>query len=205
VTSSKDLARDNDRHLVSLALQGDERASSELVARYREYVFIKAFNMLGDWDAADSVTAETFRRAFDALTQHDSQYSFASWLARITERVALSRLEKRKLDTLPIEDLSVLDSHDFRANSRQVADSEVDQLQKMLVEERDGQIVRALPQLTTQQREVFLLFTERFTHEEIAQKLGMSVDASRAHLSRACKALSRIIRKQEASSSISSG
>src|SRR6185436_19753195 len=153
--------------VLELALQQDEWAYGELVRRYREFVFHKACEMLGDWDQADSVAQETFRRAFKHLKKHNPEYKFSTWLLRIARNVALKRLEKKNIEIEPLDGGSFLENSNAPKDAPvQVPDRGADPLQSTLSREREELIRQALPSLTPRQREAFLLHREQLSHQE---------------------------------------
>jgi len=59
------------------------------------------------------------------------------------------------------------------------------------------EIIRSIQEVTPGYRTVFNLFViEGFSHEEIAEKLGISVGTSKSNLSKARKQLQKILFKQ---------
>ena len=186
----------SDEQVVELALQQDEWAYGELVRRHREFVFQKACEMLGDWDQADSVAQETFRRAFRHLKKHNPEYKFSSWLLRIARNVALKRLEKKKIEIEPLDRFSFLEiSNAPKDTAVQVPDRGADPLQSTLSREREELIRQALPSLTPRQREAFLLYREQVSQQEMAERMGVPLNTARSHLHRACQRLADVLRE----------
>lgn len=109
-----------------------------------------------------------------ALDRYRGDAKFSTWLTSIGVRAAYAALARR-LD----DDVLLLD--DFPSPNGNGAASTVD-------------LERALAALPDRQRLVVVLHdVEGFTHEEIAEQLGMAVGSSKASLSRARHALRQML------------
>jgi RNA polymerase sigma-70 factor, ECF subfamily len=84
-----------DADLVARCRAGDERAWALLVERYSRYVYAIAVQgfRLADQDAED-VFQETFARAYERLDQLRDDSAVRPWLAQLTRRLCLDRLQR---------------------------------------------------------------------------------------------------------------
>jgi RNA polymerase sigma-70 factor (ECF subfamily) len=84
-----------DAELVARCRAGDERAWSLLVERYSRYVYAIAVQgfRLSDQDAED-VFQETFARAYERLDQLRDDSAVRPWLAQLTRRLCLDRVQR---------------------------------------------------------------------------------------------------------------
>lgn len=74
----------SDEALVARALEGDQSAAEELVARYHEKAFGVAYHLCsGNSDEARDLTQEAFLRAFAKLATFRGRSSFYTWFYRI--------------------------------------------------------------------------------------------------------------------------
>jgi RNA polymerase sigma-70 factor (ECF subfamily) len=73
----------SDADLVGAALEGDQEACRQLVARHREAVHRLVRLHVNDADAALDLTQEAFVAAFLALRRYDPQRPLRAWIARI--------------------------------------------------------------------------------------------------------------------------
>ena len=198
MTSPNEVPRLTDQQLVELALKGDQRAYGELVRRYEAKVFRENFQLVGDWDVADSATQETFARAFRALEGYESKRRFSAWLLRIAKNVALSRLEKRKLAMLPIEGSLLADTDKaVKYTALQISDRGESPLQGVMSQERDDQLRRAIARLRPAHREALLLHVEAVPHEEIARRMGIPINTVRTYISRARHKLKKTLGEED--------
>jgi len=82
-------AQPSDPELVAAALEGDQQAFGELVARYRDAVFGVAFHRLGDFEAARDAAQETFVKAYLNLASLRNPAAFGAWIRRVANGTAL--------------------------------------------------------------------------------------------------------------------
>lgn len=120
---------------------------------------------------AEDVLVVSFTKVFNRIDQFKGEGSFEGWLRRIIVNEALSYLRKNK--SMYVEtDIEALDREpNFEVLENQL---EVEDLLKM---------IEALP---TGYRMVFNLYAiDGFSHQEIADQLGISENTSKSQLSRA--------------------
>ncbi|HXV86212.1 MAG TPA: sigma-70 family RNA polymerase sigma factor [Gemmatimonadales bacterium] len=174
-----------DQQLVALARSGDERAYGLLVKRHQDKVFRETYQLVGDWDVADSATHDAFTRAYSALDGFESQRSFLAWLKRIARNAALKRLARRKVATLPIKGSPLADTDQARTYvALQVSSRGASPLDQVVSREQDDRIRRALTQLKPKHREAVLLHVDQVSDAEIARRMGVPVNTARSYLKR---------------------
>jgi RNA polymerase sigma-70 factor (ECF subfamily) len=161
--------------LVERSRAGDQRAYRMLYDRNVHRTWRLAYRLLGEEEAAQECVQDAFIRAFERLDQFRGEASFATWLHTVTVRAALSRrkrLRVRREREIPLADVDE-------------APGAIDEAPAPapVVRGRIGEAIAALPDIY---RTVFVMYDlEEFTHEEIAERLGIAVGTSKARLSRA--------------------
>ena len=75
----------DDFKLVQSAIDGNEKAYSMLLSRYRNSVFHAMYKMVNNRDDADDLTIEAFGKAFRKLPTYAPNYAFSTWLFKIHE------------------------------------------------------------------------------------------------------------------------
>jgi RNA polymerase sigma-70 factor, ECF subfamily len=85
-----------DLELVEGARGGDPEAFRELVVRYQRRVYAVALGIVKDRDLAWDVSQEAFVRVHQHLSEFREESSFATWVHRITARVAIDVLRKER-------------------------------------------------------------------------------------------------------------
>jgi RNA polymerase sigma-70 factor (ECF subfamily) len=158
--------------LVSRVLAGDPAAEREFYDAHVDSVYRLAYRVAGDPELARDFTQETFVRAFDRLGQFRGEASVSTWLRRVTMSVVLNGLERvntRRLRETPLDDVDV-DTGPPDTDTIGLSD----------------RLTAAIADLPAAQRGVIVMHdVEGFTHQEIAEALGITVSSSKVRLFRA--------------------
>ena len=99
--------------LVAQAQQGSEEAFTQLVEAYQSHVYNLCYRMLGEAQAAEDASQETFLRAFQHLHRYDHARPFATWLLSIAAHYCIDRLRRRKFSFLSTDEGEDGDSIDL--------------------------------------------------------------------------------------------
>jgi RNA polymerase sigma-70 factor, ECF subfamily len=162
----------DDRELIGRVLAGDSSAERALYDAHVARVFRLAFRMAGDPDRAQDYTQETFIRAFERLADFRGQAALSTWLCSIAISITLNGLRKTRRSRereIPLDD-----APQIGARTRE---AEPD------LKERLSSAIDDLPE---GYRTVFVMHeVEGYTHEEIAEALGVQPGTSKAQLFRA--------------------
>ena len=89
-TMDRSVAVDEER-LIENAARGDLQAFNELVLIYQDMAFRHAYSLLGDPEAAEDATQESFIKAFHAVGRFRGG-SFRSWLLKIVTNTSYDML-----------------------------------------------------------------------------------------------------------------
>ena len=92
-----------DIKLVNLAREGDEKAFSMLLNRYKDAIYYMLLKMVNNRNDAEDLTIEAFGKAFTNLHQYSPQFAFSTWLFRIASNNGVDFLRKKKSKTVSIE------------------------------------------------------------------------------------------------------
>lgn len=175
--------------LVVRAQQGSSEAFERLVEAHQHEVFGLALRLVVDRELAADVSQEAFIRAWRALPKFRGEAAFSTWLHRITVNVAWT-LKKRKsrhaaqpLDESPeVADVS-------RGSDPEHAGETI---------ELRARLSSALDDLNPAQRSVVVLKDiYGWTHNEVAESLGITVTAAKVRLHRAHLKLREQLREME--------
>ena len=161
---------------VALAASGDRRAFERLYRAHVDRVFSICVRMSGSRTQGEELTQDVFVRAWEKLPLFRGESAFSTWLHRVAVNVVLS---DRKVQSRESSRVSPADSDesDF--------DSVLGSVAAPLVAERMD-LEAAIALLPPGARKVFVLHdVEGFTHEEIAQQMGVTSGGSKAQLHRA--------------------
>lgn len=172
----------SDDELLATARQGDSRALETLLVRYQPHLYRFGLRMCGNVEDAGDVVQESLLSMARSLGTFRGDASVSSWLYTIARRVCLKKRRRGKF--APAQEVP-LDAADSDA-ARRLADPAPSPEQMASHEEIDTALTRAIDELDRPQREVMLLRdVEELSAREVAQVLGISVDAVKSRLHRA--------------------
>jgi len=161
VLTGKELTAE--RRLIE-ASQKDPGRFAQLYERYFDRVYAFALTRTGDRTAAEDVTAETFRQAFQNLSRFQWRgVPFSAWLFRIAANMATD-LRQQAVRQTGLNELS-----DVAAEPWEARFIEVEERVQLF------ELVRRLP---GDQRQVIVMrFAQESSIKEIAQAMGRSEGA----------------------------
>jgi RNA polymerase sigma-70 factor (ECF subfamily) len=157
--------------LIKRVLAGDPVAERALYDGHVGRVWGMVYRFAGDADRAADWTQETFVKVFDRLREFRGDSALGTWIGSIAISVALTGLRQ-------------VTRHDHRSADLD-PEHPAGESRKVDPDLRD-RLASAIAELGEHYRAVFLLHDlEGYTHEEIAQMLGVETGTSKARLSRA--------------------
>jgi RNA polymerase sigma-70 factor (ECF subfamily) len=170
----------NDAALARAAASGDDAAFAELVHRHAARVQRLAAGMLLDEMEAEDAAQEVFLKAHRSLDRFRGDAAFGTWIHRITVNHCKDRLRQRALRRWVSWDGLVERLGGEPVEAAGPADSVT------RPSEAAEELARLLRGLTGDQRAVLLLREQDgLSYGEIAETLGMTLDAVKARLKRA--------------------
>lgn len=154
------------------AKRGDTEAFRALYDMHVDRVYRLTTRMAGDSELAQDFTQDTFVRAWQRLDGFRGESAFSTWLHSIAVSVSLNGLrqrERHRKREAPIEEADTIG----RTPTRIEPDAR-------------RRLHAALDQLAEIYRTVFLMHDlEGYSHDEIAETLGIAQGTSKARLFRA--------------------
>ncbi len=184
---------DNEDELINRARNGDAEAFCCLARHYERRVYALALYYCREPADAEDLSQEVWLRAYRALGTFRGDASFYTWLRRITVNVFLDhKHDKQKHHqnnsfSIDAENADVINEWSA-AIIRRTDNVETNAHRRLLVEK----VIRALDDLTAQQRLIFLLkHREGMAVDEIASTLGCSAGTVKKSLFRVTVKLRR--------------
>lgn len=195
-TINLDLA--DDFHLIQEARNGDQRAFSLLLDRYRDAIYRTVHKMVHNKEDADDLTIEAFGKAFHKLESYQPKYAFSTWLFRIAINNCIDHIRKKRLHFLSIDEpIDSEGAQDYAANIRFRG---LNPEEKVIRRQRLELMRRTLEQLSHKYRLMIeLRYFEELSYEEISNELEMPIGTVKAQLHRARQALFEILSQPGAS------
>jgi RNA polymerase sigma-70 factor (ECF subfamily) len=165
------------------AQQGDEEAFTKLVETYQKPVYNLCYRMLGEAEAAEDASQETFLKVYQYLVRYDRERSFATWILSIAAHYCIDRLRRRRYISISIDEdeEGPIDLPDQSA-----PDPEMETMKR-----QEGERVhRCLQSLEPIDRAAIIMrYWQDCSEVEIAQALKLTVPAVKSRLHRARRAL----------------
>ena len=161
--------------LLARARRGDLAAFEEIVRRYQRRVYATALRIVRRHELADEVAQEAFLRAFASLARFDLGRPFGPWVCRIAANLAVSHVRSPAAHEQPLAD-----------PAPEAVSTTQGPLDRLLDDEAQALLGRALDALPTEQRAVFALRVfEDLSYREIAEALGIQMGTVMSRLARA--------------------
>jgi RNA polymerase sigma-70 factor (ECF subfamily) len=154
-----------------------------IVTLYQPRVFRFLLGTLRDHDAAETLTQETFLRAWNARDSFREDCSVATWLIRIALNLARDHTRTgrfrfwKRVSTTAVEASEVAGS---LANRERSAEAH------LIARQQVANIWESVGKLSQRQRSIFLMrFMEEMEIPEIAAATGLPIGTVKSHLYRA--------------------
>ena len=163
---------EDEKALIQRAIQGDEAAMRSLWTKHAPHIDAVVRRLAGgDLDLAADIAQEVWIQIFRALPQYRGDSQFGTWAHRIAMNRTLNALHRtRRLAKIEVdveEDTASVEPEGDRTLVMQTIES-------------------AAQKLSPGARAVFLLHdVEGYTHEEIAERLGITSGGSKSQLFKA--------------------
>ena len=175
-------------HIERCALNNRE-SQKKIYTSFYGYAMAVCDRYTNNQDDAIEILNDGFLKVFKEVYRYKPAYtdvvsSFKGWLRKIMVYTAIDHFRKNHKHQF---------TTDLDSGVIQVASHAEDALDRISYEE----IIRSIQDLTPGYRTVFNLFIiEGFTHEEIAEKVGISIGTSKSNLAKARRQLQKILFQQ---------
>ena len=175
-------------HIEKCALNNRE-SQKKIYSSFYGYAMAVCDRYTNNQDDAVEILNDGFMKIFKEIHRYKPAYadvvsSFKGWLRKIMVYTAIDHFRKNHKHQF---------TTDLNNGIVQVASGGEDALDRISYEE----IIRSIQDLTPGYRTVFNLFIiEGFTHEEISERLGISIGTSKSNLAKARRQLQKILFQQ---------
>ena len=163
---------------------GSSKAYADLMAAYREPLYLLLLRMTRNTTTAADLTIETFGKAFLQLHRYAPTSTFSSWLYSIGTHTYIDHLRRHRLETVPLSETQRHADGDFV--EYQIPSGQPNPEEAMIRIERDESLKQVVDQLKEPYRQIIRLrYYEDLSYEEIASQLGIPIGTVKVRLSRA--------------------
>lgn len=174
---------------------GSHKAYADLMAAYRQPLYLLLLRMTRNATTAADLTVETFGKAFLQLRQYAPTGTFASWLYTIGVNTYIDHLRRQHLDTVPLSDAE----HTVDGNTieYQIPSGQPNPEETLIRIERDEALKQIVDQMKEPYRQIIRLrYYEDLSYDEIAQQLHIPIGTVKIRLSRAKELLAAVVKKE---------
>ena len=156
--------------------QGDITVFSELIEKYKDMAFNIAFQICKNTEDAEEVVQDSFVKVYKSLNDFKGNSKFSTWLYSIVYRTAISKIRKKQITTVDIDE-----------HYNSIGDTQ-EQLSLLKNKEQKKYIEYALNYLSAEDRTIITLYyLESNSISEISQIIGMNDNNIKIRLYRARK------------------
>ncbi len=153
----------------------DRRHQKALFDLYYKYGLAVAIAYCSHMDEAREVLNDAFLKVYDKIKDYDPSKPFEAWFRIIVIRTAINHYRKQK---------SELKWTDYEENKN--IENLTDDVEEGISDMSPEEVLKLAQQLPPAYRMAINLYAvEGYSHQEIAENLGISVGASKSNLSKA--------------------
>lgn len=183
------------KHLQALidgCLKGDRRSQQAIHKMFYGKMKSVCMRYTRDSDQAMDVLQEGFLKVFNNLEKYTGVGTFEGWIRRIMVNLSIDRYRRLKHDLVLLGEQNDIENWSGGTDEESDESAENEEIYDITPE----QIIDAMQQLTPAYRTVFNLYVyEDYTHQDIAEALGISVGTSKSNYAKAKKNMKKLLTK----------
>lgn len=174
----------DEKTLITKCAKGDIKAQRHLYDVYGPMLMGLCLRYAGNREDAEEIFHDALMKVYRSIDTFKGGSSLKTWVSRVAINTALDFLRKKK-NMLMVEHIS-----DYALD---IKETDVEEEVSFEAE----MAMKLLSKLSTNQQIIINLFVvDELSHKEIAERLQISEEASRAQYSRAKRALAELVTTQ---------
>lgn len=174
---------------------GSRKAYADLMATYREPLYLLLLRMTRNTTTASDLTIETFGKAFMQLHRYAPTSTFSAWLYSIGVHTYIDHLRRNRLETIPLS--ATEQSPDGEYIEYPIPSNQPNPEEAMIRMQRDEALKQIVDQMKEPYRQIIRMrYYDDLSYEEIASKLGIPLGTVKVRLSRAKTLLAAIVKQK---------
>lgn len=168
---------------IKQVLNGDTDSFSNLVKRYNSLIFSIVLQITHSTEDAEEITQDVFIKIFNSLDKFKQTSKFSTWAYRIAYNTAISKIRKRKVETVPIDFVGV-----------KIDDNEYDYEKELML----NKLTDAIKMLPSEESILITLhYTKSIPIKEIAEIVDQSETNIKTKLFRVRKKLQKLLSDEQ--------
>lgn len=174
---------------------GSHKAYADLMAAYREPLYLLLLRMTRNATTAADLTIETFGKAFMQLHRYAPTSTFSAWLYSIGVHLYIDQLRRKRLETVPLS--ATERTPDGEYIEYQIPSNQPNPEETMIRMQRDEALKTIVEGLKEPYRQIVRMrYYEDLSYEEIAERLNIPLGTVKIRLLRAKNLLATIVKKK---------
>ena len=170
--------------IIKGCVKGDGKCQQIIYQKFYGKMLGVCMRYSRDREEAKDTLQDGFLKVFTNIKKYEGKGAFEGWIRKIIINTALDKIRKGK------QIIQYADSEYVEKNTEDVQEEENKEYNNISKEE----IMKAVQQLPIAYRTVFSMFVvDGFSHQEIADQLGINIGTSKSNLSKAKMSLKKII------------
>jgi RNA polymerase sigma-70 factor (ECF subfamily) len=191
------MKRLDDRELVSLYIDGNEKAFEQLLMRHKEKMFRFIYLKVRDRDLAEDLFQETFVKVINTLKlgAYNEEGKFLPWAMRIAHNLVIDHFRRSSKVRMISESSSLKD--DFNIFSVLANDSKNVQ-EQWVYDELEQQMVELIEYLPENQKDILKMrIFQDLSFKDIAEMEDISINTALGRMRYALINLRKLIEKHQ--------
>ncbi len=191
------MKRLDDRELVSLYIDGNEKAFEQLLMRHKEKMFRFIYLKVRDRDLAEDLFQETFVKIINTLKlgAYNEEGKFIPWAMRIAHNLVIDHFRRSSKVRMISESSSLKD--DFNIFSVLANDSKNVQ-EQWVYDELEQQMVELIEHLPENQKDILKMrIFQDLSFKDIAEMEDISINTALGRMRYALINLRKLIEKHQ--------
>ncbi|SFE41578.1 RNA polymerase sigma factor [Thermophagus xiamenensis] len=186
-----------DLELVQRAINNDQKAYAELMARYKDAIYFMLLKMINNKTDAEDLTIEAFGKAFKNLKQYSPNYAFSTWLFKIASNNCIDYLRKKRNNHISIDSNHTSDEKDSEPQVH-LKDETPDPEENLIRAQKVVLMRTVVKKLKPRYRTLIeLRYFKEYSYEEISDELELPLGTVKAQLFRARELLFNTLKNTE--------
>jgi len=180
-----------DEELIFSFQDGNEKAYTEIVNRYKDKLTNFVYRYVGNYDDSDDIVQDTFVKVYVSKHLYKEVAKFSTWIYTIAINLAKTKIiKKQKYKTFSISDAYDDEDKDFDIPDDSYT-PDVDANSKFL----SAHIQKALDQISENYRKLVILRdVEDFSYEEIVEMTGLPMGTVKSRINRGREKLQELLK-----------